>query len=48
MKPMLRKWTDRWEERMVDPIRKLIVVQCDADTAFRIFAEQTTDWWPLA
>ena len=33
---------------MVDPIRKLIVVPCDADTAFRIFAQQTADWWPLA
>ncbi|WP_136656393.1 hypothetical protein [Nitratireductor sp. XY-223] len=32
---------------MVDPIKKLIVVQCDPHTAFSVFAERTTDWWPL-
>ena len=31
---------------MVEPIRKLDVVPCDPDTAFKIFAEQTTNWWP--
>ncbi|MCP4315907.1 MAG: hypothetical protein GY789_07780 [Hyphomicrobiales bacterium] len=32
---------------MVDLIKKLIVVPCDAQTAFHIFAARTTDWWPL-
>ncbi len=31
---------------MVEPIRKLVVVPCDPETAFKIFAEQTTNWWP--
>lgn len=32
---------------MVDPIKKLIVVPCDARTAFDIFAARTADWWPV-
>lgn len=32
---------------MTDPIRKKIVVPCDPDTAFRIFAKETATWWPL-
>lgn len=32
---------------MVEPVRKTIEVKCDPATAFSIFAEQTSDWWPL-
>ena len=32
---------------MIDPIRKQVVVHCDAATAFRIFAKETASWWPL-
>lgn len=32
---------------MIEPIRKLVVVPCDAATAFKIFAQQTSSWWPL-
>jgi len=32
---------------MVDPVVKTIEVPCDRETAFRIFVENTSTWWPL-
>lgn len=33
---------------MLEPIVRVIEVPCDQATAFRIFAEETGTWWPLA
>ncbi len=32
---------------MIDPVIKTISVNCPRETAFRIFTEQMTAWWPL-
>jgi uncharacterized protein YndB with AHSA1/START domain len=28
-------------------VRKSIVVECPVETAFRVFTERTSDWWPF-
>ena len=32
---------------MIEPIRKTLEVERDAETAFRFFTEQMSEWWPL-
>jgi uncharacterized protein YndB with AHSA1/START domain len=32
---------------MTDPVVKIIEVPCDPETAFKIFTDRMTEWWPL-
>ena len=31
----------------IEPIRREITVRCDPATAFRVFTEEASSWWPL-
>jgi uncharacterized protein YndB with AHSA1/START domain len=32
---------------MIEPIRRTVTVQCDPQTAFRVFTAELGTWWPL-